>query len=44
MLNEALPVLDLIHDTETILWREKERTRIRTVQMDNLKDCWVLGE
>ena len=31
-----MPVL--IYDSETMKWKEKERFRIRTVQMENLRD------
>ena len=27
----------LMYVSETMLWREKERSRVRAVQMDNLK-------
>ena len=30
-----MPVL--MYDSETMIWREKERSRIRAVQMDNLR-------
>ena len=30
-----MPVL--MHGSETMIWREKERSRIRTVQMDTLR-------
>ena len=33
----------LMYGSETMFWREKERSRIRAVQMDNL-NCQVLGE
>ena len=36
-LSETLLVPVLIHDNETMLWMEKERYRVRAVQMDNLR-------
>ena len=35
-LRETLLVPILIYGSETMLWKEKERSRIRAVQMDNL--------
>ena len=32
----ALPVL--LYDSETMIWREKERSMIRSVEMNNLRD------
>ena len=32
----------LTYDSETMTWREKERSRIRSVQMDNLKGLLVI--
>ena len=29
-------MLVLLHGNETLVWREKERSRVRAVQMDNL--------
>ena len=37
VLHETLFVHVLIYGSETMLWKEKERSRIRAVQMDNLK-------
>ena len=37
VLHEALLVPVLMYDSETMLWKEKERSRIRAVQMDNLR-------
>ena len=37
VLHETLLVLVLIYGNETMLWTEKERSRIRAVKMDNLK-------
>ena len=35
--HETLLVPALIYDSETMLWEEKERSRIMAVQMDNLR-------
>ena len=37
VLHETLLVLIFIYDSETVLWKEKEISSIRAVQMDNLK-------
>ena len=37
ILNEGLPTSLLTWGNETIVWREKERSRIGAVQMDNLR-------
>ena len=37
VLHETLHVPVLMYDIETMLWREKEISRVRDVQMDNLK-------
>ena len=37
VVHETLLVPVLMYGSETMLWKEKERSRIRTVQMDNLK-------
>ena len=37
VLHETLLVPVLMHASETILWREKERSIIRVVQMDNFR-------
>ena len=42
-LHEILLVLVLMYGSETMWRREKERSRVRAVQMDNFEDCWVLG-
>ena len=42
VLHEALLVPVLMYVSETVIWREKERSRIRAVQMDNLRGFWVL--
>ena len=34
---EGLLVPVLLYVSKTMIWREKERSRIRTVQMDNLR-------
>ena len=36
ILHETLLVPFLMHSSETMLWKEKERYRSRTVQMNNL--------
>ena len=36
-LRESLLVPALMYDDETMIWKEKERSRIRAVQMDNLR-------
>ena len=38
VLHETLLVPVLTYGNETMLWKEKERSRIRAVQMDNLRD------
>ena len=37
ILHKTLLVLVLMYGNETTLWKEKERSRIRTVQVDNLR-------
>ena len=37
VLHESLLVPVLTYYRETMIWREKERSRIRAVQMDNLR-------
>ena len=37
VLHETLLVPLLTQGSETMLWKEKERSRIRAVQMDNLR-------
>ena len=32
-----------MYDSEKMLWKEKERSRIRAAQMDNFRGFWVLG-
>ena len=36
-LHETLLVPVLMYGSETMLWREKERSRVMAVQMDNLR-------
>ena len=55
VLHETLLASVLMYGSETILWKEKERSRIRAVQMDNLrgllrirrmggvKNVWIRG-
>ena len=40
VLHEALLVLVLIYGSDSMLWKEKERARVRAVQMDNLRG-WI---
>ena len=40
VLHEILLVPVLIYGSETMLWKEKERSRIKAVQMDNLR-CFL---
>ena len=37
VLHNSLLVPVLAYDTETLIWKEKERSRIRDVQTDNLR-------
>ena len=37
VLHESLLVPVLTYGSETMIWREKERSRIKAVQMDNLR-------
>ena len=37
VLNETLLVPVLMYGSETMLWKGKKRSRIRAVQMDNLR-------
>ena len=37
VLHETLLVPVLMYGSETMLWREKERSRVKDVQMDNLR-------
>ena len=38
MLHKTLLMPVLLYSSETMIWKEKERSTIRVVQMDNLKD------
>ena len=38
VLHETLLAPVLIYGSETMLWKQEERSRIRAVQMDNLKE------
>ena len=40
--HETLFVPVLIYVSETMLWKEKDRSRIRAVQMDNLRGLLVI--
>ena len=37
VLHETLLVPVLMYGSETMIWKEEERSRIRAVQMDNLR-------
>ena len=37
VLHESLPMPVFMYGSETMIWKEKERSRIRTVHMDNLR-------
>ena len=37
VLDETQLITVLMYGSETMIWKEKERSRIRTVQMDNLR-------
>ena len=37
VLHETLLVPVFTYGSETMLWKEKERSRVRSVQMDNLR-------
>ena len=37
MLHEATLLSVLLHGNEKMLWREKEKSRIKVVQIDNLR-------
>ena len=39
LLHETLLVHVLLYGTETMLWKEKERSRVRVVHMDNSDVC-----
>ena len=42
-LHETLLIPILMYSSETMLWKQKERSIIRAVQMDNLRAYFVLG-
>ena len=42
LLHEALLVPVLMYGSKTMIWREKERSGIRVVQMDNLRCLLVI--
>ena len=42
MLHEGLLVPVLLYGNETMIWKEKERSMIRVVQMDNLRGFLVV--
>ena len=37
VLHESLPVPVLTYGSETMIWREKKRSKIRAVQLDNFR-------
>ena len=41
-LHETLLVPVLVYGNETMLWQEKERSNIRSVQIDNLRGLLVI--
>ena len=44
VLHGSLLVPVLMYGSETMIWREKERSRIRGVQMITSEVCWVSEE
>ena len=44
VLHESLLLPAIMYDSETMIWKEKERSRIRLYRWTTLKVCWVLGE
>ena len=42
-LHESLLMPVLMYGTETMIWKEKERSRIRGVKMDNLRGLLGIG-
>ena len=44
VLHERLLVPILMYDSEIMLWKEKERSRIKAVQMDNLRGLLGIGK
>ena len=43
VLHATLLVPVLMYGNETILWKEKKRSRIRAIQINNLRGYLVLG-
>ena len=43
-LHEALIVPVLFYGSETMIWTEKEKSKIRTVRWTTSEVCWVLGK
>ena len=37
VLHETLLVPVLLYGSETMLWKEREKSRVRSIQMDNLR-------
>ena len=44
VLHETSLVLVLMYGSEIMLWKEKERSRIRVMQMDNLRRLLVIED
>ena len=44
ILHESLLEPVHMYGSETMIWRKKEGSRIRGVELDNLRGFWVLGE
>ena len=42
VLHETLLMPVLIYGSETMLWKEKEKSRVRAVQMDNVRGLLVI--
>ena len=42
LLHEALPMPDLLYGSETMIWREENRSKIRDVHLDIMRG--LLGE
>ena len=43
VLQETLLVLVFMYGSEIMLWKEKERSRVRVVHMTTSQDCLVLA-
>ena len=43
VLHETLPVPDLKYSSETMIWKEEKRSRIRTVQMNKIRSLLGIG-